>query len=344
MSRRVVIHKAGGYDQLRLEDGPVPAVRAGEVRVDVKATGVNYADVVVRMGLYASAREYVGWPITPGFEVSGVVGAIGEGVSDLAIGDEVIAVTRFGGYASHVVVPRHQAFDKPKALSFEQAASIPAVYATAWFALYELAHPRAGANVLVHSAAGGVGSALVQLCKLRGCTVVGVVGKSNKVEAVRALGAEHVIDKATQNLWREAKRLVPHGYDVILDANGVSTLRDSYGHLRPAGKLVVYGFHSMLPKQGGKPQWTKLARDWLRTPRFSPLDMTNESKSVLAFNLSYLFDRTELLAEAMGEILRWFDTKTLTPPTITTYPLPDVARAHADLESGTTIGKLVLVP
>jgi synaptic vesicle membrane protein VAT-1 len=342
--QRIVIHRAGGYEELKLETAPTPEPRSGEVRIDVRAIGVNYADVVVRMGLYASAREYVGWPITPGFEVSGTVGALGDGVTDLRVGDPVVAVTRFGGYSSQVVVPRHQVFRKPEPLSFEQAAGIPAVYMTAWFALYELAHPRPDATVLIHSAAGGVGGALIQLCKLRGCTVVGVVGRTAKIEAARELGADHVIDKSTQSLWREAKHLAPHGYDVILDANGVSTLRDSYAHLRRAGKLVVYGFHSMLPKVGGRPRWTKLAADWVRTPRFSPLDMTNESRSVLAFNLSYLFDRHDLLAEGMGDILGWFTAGTLRAPPIGTYPLADVARAHADLESGTTVGKLVLLP
>src|SRR5882672_6134416 len=106
-SRKIVVHSAGGYDHLKLETAPLPEPGRGQVRIDVRAIGVNYADTIVRMGLYASAKEYVGWPITPGFEVSGVVGAIGDGVNDLAIGAEVFAVTRFGGYATHVVVDRH---------------------------------------------------------------------------------------------------------------------------------------------------------------------------------------------------------------------------------------------
>ena len=329
---------------MTIERGPVPQPGPGQVRVDVRAIGVNYADAIVRMGLYSSARVYVGWPITPGFEVSGVVGAVGEGVRDLAVGDDVIAVTRFGGYSTHVVVERRQVWRKPAALSFEQAAAMPAVYMTAWFALHELAHPRAGAKVLVHSAAGGVGGALLQLLKRRGCEAVGVVGASAKVASARALGADHVIDKSTQSLWSEARRLAPHGYDVILDANGVATLGASYAHLRPAGKLVVYGFHSMLPRTGGKPSWRKLAVDWLRTPRFSPLEMTESSKSVLAFNLSYLFDRHDLMELGMTDLLAWVANGTVVAPPVTTYPLADVARAHADIESGKTVGKLVLVP
>jgi len=226
----------------------------------------------------------------------------------------------------------------------DEAAAIPAVYMTAWYALFELAHPRPGQRVLVHSAAGGVGSALVQMLKLHGCEVVAVVGRTEKVAVARGLGADHVIDKSREDLWRTAERIAPHGYDVILDANGVSTLRASYDHLRRPGKLVVYGFHSMLPREGGRPRWTKLAADFVRTPRFSPLDMTNASKSVLAFNLSYLFAETDLLHAAMRDILGWLASGRLAPPQVTTFPLADVARAHAAIESGATTGKLVLVP
>jgi NADPH:quinone reductase-like Zn-dependent oxidoreductase len=161
---------------------------------------------------------------------------------------------------------------------------------------------------------------------------------------VRATGADHVIDKSTQDLWREAERISPDGYDLILDANGVSTVGASYKHLRRAGKLVVYGFHSMMPKQGGKPNWPKLAFDYVRTPRFNLLDMVNDSRNVLAFNLSYLFDRVELLREAIEQISGWIADGKLAPPPVVTYPLAEVARAHADIESGKTVGKLVLVP
>jgi len=342
--QKVVIHRAGGYDELKVEEAAVPAPGRGQVRIDVKAAGVNYADTTVRMGLYASAKEYVGWPITPGFEVAGTIGAVGEGVTDLAVGAPVFAVTRFGGYASHVVVDRAYVFRKPDSLSFEQAAALPAVYMTAWYALFELAHPRRGAKVLVHSAAGGVGSALVQMAKRAGAEVTGVVGRSAKVAVVQALGADHVIDKSASDLWREAEAIAPRGFDVILDANGVSTLRGSYEHLTRPGKLVIYGFASMLPKTGGKPNWPKLALDYVRTPRFNPLDLTNQSKSVLAFNLSYLFDRVELFELALGEILDWLGKGEIAPPQVTTYPLAEVARAHADIESGKTTGKLVLVP
>ena len=342
--RKVVIHKAGAYDRLTLAPAKVARPGPGEVQIDVHAAGVNYADVIVRMGLYASAKELVGWPITPGFEVAGVVRAVGDGVTDLSPGARVLAITLFGGYASAVTVPRHQVFAIPDTVGFPEAAGFPAVFMTAYFALHHLAHPRRGDHVLVHSAAGGVGGCLVQLAKRAGCVVTGVVGGSHKVEVAKALGCDHVIDKSKEELWARASSITPRGFDVVLDANGIATLKDSYEHLRPAGKLVVYGFSTMMPKKGGRPNYLKLASDYLRTPRFNPLDMTNESKSVLAFNLSYLFDRHDILAEAMGDLMAWWGAGEISAPAVTTYPLEKVADAHRDIESGRTVGKLVLLP
>jgi NADPH:quinone reductase-like Zn-dependent oxidoreductase len=341
--RRVVIHKAGGFDRLVIESAAVPEPKPGEVLIAVQAAGVNFADSMVRMGLYESAKEFVGWPITPGFEVAGTVIALGEGATKYAIGDEVVAVTLFGGYTSHLAVPEHMAFARPKGLDMNEAAALPSVFMTAWFALYELAHPRPGYRALVHSAAGGVGTMLLQLLRIRGVETVAVVGASHKVESAKKYGADHVIDKSKEDLWQAAERIAPDGYDLILDANGVATLKDSYRHLRKAGKLVVYGFHSMM-SPGGKPNWIKLATGYLRTPRFNPFELTMESKSVLAFNLSYLFDRRDLLDAAMADLATWLDEGRVVAPPVTTFPLDKVADAQRAIESGQTIGKLVLVP
>ncbi|MGB0591169.1 MAG: synaptic vesicle VAT-1 family membrane protein [Myxococcota bacterium] len=338
--RKVVVPRAGGYERLIIEDLPTPSPGEGEVLVEVEAIGVNYADCVVRMGLYESAKQYVGWPITPGFEGAGRVAAVGHGVNDLTVGDPVIVVTRFGGYATHIVAPRGQVFRRPEVLSAAQAAGIPCVYLTAYFALFFLAHPRSGDTLLIHSAAGGVGTAAVQLARDAGLRTVGVVGASHKVAACQA---DEVIDKSTSDLWTEAERLSPAGYPVILDANGPSTLAQSYAHLAPPGKLVVYGFHSMMPRKGGKPKWLKLAIDYFKTPRFNPLDMTGSNRSVLAFNLSYLFDRSDILQEVMVAVCERFDEGRLTPMACTTYDFERVADAHRDLESAQTIGKLVLL-
>lgn len=341
--QRITIRSPGGYDRLEIETVPDPVSAAGEVLIDVEAIGVNFADCITRMGLYASAKEFIGYPITPGFEVAGTVAAIGKGVRDLEPGAIVMGVTLFNAYQSKVVLPRAQVFRVPYHWSVTQAAGFPAAFLTAWYALFELAHPRMDQKILVHSAAGGVGQALVQLGKLAGCKVAGVVGAAHKVAAVEALGADCVIDKSGEDLWATAAMFAPEGYDVILDANGVETLGDSYAHLANGGKLVVYGFHSMFRKGHGRAPWPKLARDWLRTPRFNPLHMTQANRSVLAFNLSFMTHRHDVLARAMQQLLGWANDDRIRPLPVTAHAFTDVTGAHRALESGETTGKRVLL-
>lgn len=340
----IVIDKPGGYDRLVLQTRPSPPLPPGHVRVAAQACGVNYADCIIRMGLYSSALEYVGWPITPGFEAAGTVAECGDGVEELREGDEVVAVTRFGGYASELVVPRHQVFRRPKGWTAEQSAALPAVALTAWYALLELCRPRPGAKILVHSAAGGVGGVLVQLGRHLGCEVVGTVGSPHKVQKARALGAHVVIDRSEGDLWARAEAFAPDGYDAIFDANGVATLGHSYRHIAPTGRLVVYGFASMLPRAGQRRNWLKLAWHYLRTPRFNPFELTEKNRSVMGFNLSYLFAQTELLARGMELLLGWADDGVLKPAPIQTFTLADACEAQRALESGRTVGKLVLQP
>lgn len=340
--RTITIRRSGGYDRLELVDAPDPEPSPGEVVVQNTAVGVNYADCIVRMGLYESAKKYVGWPITPGFEFAGRVVARGSGV-DLELGQRVLGVTRFGAYASHVCVPEHQVFPLPPSIDEIHAAGVPTVFLTAWYAVCELVHLRRGMRVLVHAAAGGVGGALLQIARNAGCEVVGVVGSSHKVETALALGAHAVIDKSREDLWRAAERLAPGGFHVICEANGPETLRGSYEHLAPTGRLVVYGFASMMSRGRDRPSLFRLARTYLKTPRFHPLRMTNENRGVLAFNLSYLFDEKELLQEAMTTLMRWLHEGAVRPLAVTSFPFDQVREAHRALESGQTVGKLVLV-
>ena len=314
----------------------------GEVLIDVEAVGVNYADCLIRMGLYASARQAIGYPITPGFEVAGRVASAGADARGFPAGTPLIGVTRFNGYATQVVLRPEYLFPVPAKMTMPEAAGFSTVFLTAWYALLELAHPHPGAAILVHSAAGGVGGALVQLGKVLKGRVIAVVGASHKVAPVRDLARTRSSTSRDTNLWTRARQLAPEGYDVILDANGAATLRQSYAHLAPTGKLVVYGFHSMMARGRGQPNRLKLLTDYLRTPRFSPFQLTAGNHSVMGFNLSYLFDKTDLLRAGMNQLLAWAAEGRIRAPRVTTYPFERVAQAHRDLESGTTVGKLVL--
>ncbi len=230
----------------------------------------------------------------------------------------------------------------PQGLDFAQAAGFPVAYLTGWYAVRELVRLRAGQRVLIHSAAGGVGSALIQLCKQSGAFVVGVVGAPHKVAVAKELGADAVIDKSSEDPWSAVERHSPKGYHVVLDGNGAETLKQSYAHLCPTGRLVIYGYHSMLVRGKARANWLKLAWHWLRTPRFDPFTMTNENRGVLAFNLSYLFDEMDLAEVALAELFGGLERGELHALPTQTLPFEEVAEAHRRLHSGASVGKIVL--
>lgn len=342
--RKVVIHRPGGFNQLKIESFPDPIAKDGQVVVETKAIGVNYADCVVRMGFYASQKKSIGWPVTPGFDFSGVVVQTGRDVSRVRIGDKVFGATFFNAYATHVTVSEDWIFKVPEHISFEEAGGFMAIFCTAYYALHLSVIIFPGSTVLVHSAAGGVGSALLQLCRQAGWRTIGVVGSSHKVEAAKSMGADVVIDKSKEDLWKSVRAHAPEGCDVVLDGNGILTLRGSYAALKPTGKLISYGFHSMFPKKKGIPNYYKLLMDYLRTPKFNPVDMHKKNKNLITFNLSFLFHRKDLLEMVMANLYPWFKEGQIRMPRITPYPFEEVAQAHRDIQSGQTVGKIVLVP
>lgn len=359
----IKIPAAGGYDQLVYTDLPECGYTEGAnikldghdetncVVVETHACGVNYADVIIRWGLYESAKKYVGWPITPGFEFSGTIKKIGENVKDFKVGDKVAGVSMFGGYSQKIFVPANQIQKIPDNISMSEAAGFIAVGLTAWYAIFELCKLRKGDSVLIHSAAGGVGSMLVQMTKnIIGCHVVGVVGRSHKVDIAKELGCDSVIDKSTQDLWTTAEDLTVSGYKAIFDANGVDTLQESYKHVASGGRLVSFGGATLMPRSTATGTGSVRVSDWIKmmwryknSPTFNPLTMMSDNKSLMAFNLSFMFADKTLIKESFNDLFQWIEDGRIKVAKVTEYRLKDVGTAHRDLESGNTIGKLVLL-
>ncbi len=340
--KKVTIRSAGSYEKLEFVEAPDLTPEGDQVVIDVHAIGVNFADVCVRLGVYESAKEYVGWPITPGFEVSGTVKSVGPAVKKYKVGQEVIAFTRFDGYATQVRVPEVQVLPLPKSFTLTEGAGFPAVFFTAYHAIYQhIVLPR-NAKVLIHSAAGGVGTALVQLCKSEGFHTVGVIGSSHKRSYLEKFGPDVIIDKSKQDLWAEAKKAVPEGYDAVFDANGYSTLKDSYRHVRPTGKLVVYGSHDLLSQKGGHLNYLKAGLGLLKTPRFSPLEMISTNRGVVGFNVSFLFEEKERILGCIEGTQKKIEEGKIRPIPVTKIPFEKVAEAHRLIESGQSVGKIVL--
>lgn len=346
-----------GYDIMKEFDGcqriqaPLASTPSGLVVVRNHAFSVNYADVCIRWGLYESALRYVGWPIIPGFDVAGVVEVTaGDGKSCFKKGDRVFGCSMFGGYSSRVATSERMLMRIPDNMDFEVAASLPAVAGTALHAVCLAglwpAEPMGNSKVaLVHSAAGGVGAMLCQILRLRGLRVVGIVGSASKVASC---GADIVVDKSCEDWFAVAKRHSPEGYCAVFDANGVASLSSSYKLLSRNGRLVVYGFHSNLPKcDGGLGMlspwtWLLMGLDILRMPRFDAMALTLDSKAVLGFNLSFFAEEHELVAKYLGQISQWVTEGKLTAPAIRGFSLTETREAHAALQSGRTVGKMVV--
>lgn len=371
----ISIGRPGGLEQLRLvtlksgvatigynlkQHSPPPFSQAIQSISDIpkdsvvisnKAFSVNYADCCIRWGLYESALQFVGFPIVPGFDVAGFVEMAPPGDGPWNVGDKVFGVTLFGAYSSRVLLPSVQLRKIPASLSFEQAAALPAVALTALYALQLAGHfpqESKGRNraILIHSAAGGVGSMLVQMSKILGLSpVVGVVGKSSKVDFLSSLGCDVVIDKSTQDLWQAAREASPDGYAAIMDANGVSTLQQSYDHLAPTGRLIVFGFHSNLPmgRAALSPlEWIRMAVKMSSMPKFDPMDLTVSNKSVMGFNLSFFEKEVDLVSLLFDQVCEWLEQGKLTCPRIVEMDMKDIGEAHNLIMSGKSVGKIVI--
>ena len=337
---RIVVPRAGGPGVLEVEAFDPGPPGPGEVAIDVRAIGVNFADIFCRLGLYAAAPPF---PMTPGFEVAGVVAGVGDGVNRFRPGDRVMAVTRFGGYATRLVVAERWVEPLPGSWSFVEGAAFPVAYLTAWHGLVHVGRLAAGETVVVQSAAGGVGMAACAIARALGARVIGTVGSPGKVAAAREAGAEEIVVAPRYDAWARIRELAGgEGVDLVLDAVGGPRLRDAFAALRPVGRLVCYGFSSMTPR-GGRRNWLRLAWQFLRTPRFHPFDLVGKNHTVAGFNLVHLWDRAELFRGAMDRMLALAGEGKLRPFPGPTFPFEEAGRAHEALAARRTTGKVVLV-
>lgn len=332
--RAVVITEKGGPEVLQVQQRPDPRPGPGEVMIDVAAAGVNFADLLARIGLYPDAPKL---PAVIGYEVAGTVAALGDGAgASVTIGQRVMAPTRFGGYAEQAVAEASGVIPIPDALSFEEAAAIPINYATAWEALVRLGNVVPGERVLIHAAAGGVGIAATQIAKRLGGEVWGTASPG-KHEAIRGFGVDHAIDYTRSGWARSAP-----SFDVILDAIGGASWRRSYKQLRAGGRLVCYGASSAM--SGETRNLIAAGRMAVSMPWFTPLRLTNDSKSVLGLNALRLWDST-------GSAARWRDPLgdlladgTIAPVVAASFPFERAADAHRYIGERRNVGKVVLVP
>jgi NADPH:quinone reductase-like Zn-dependent oxidoreductase len=330
----VEITKHGGPAVLKVAERADPALRPGWVRIEVAACGINFADVMARIGVYPDAPKP---PCIVGYEVAGTVLDLGEGVEELTHGQRVFAGTMFGGYASQVSVPERDCVALPERLTFEQGAAIPVNYATAWAGLVGYGCLQPGERVLIHSAGGGVGIAAIQLARRFGAGEIYGTASPSKHERVRALGVDHVLDYSDAT----DKGSMPR-FDVILDAIGGRSLRTSYNLLRPGGRLIGFGASAVV--SGGKRKLVPALRTLARMPRFSLVKQMSESKAVIGLNMLSLWKDRETLQPWIEPLRALLDDGTIEPVIAGAFSFKDAGAAQDMLTERRNFGKVVLLP
>jgi NADPH:quinone reductase-like Zn-dependent oxidoreductase len=330
--RAAVITKHGGPEVLQVQQRPDPQPGPGQVLIEVKAAGINFADLMARVGLYPDAPKP---PCVVGYEVAGTVAAVGPGV-DFEPGQRVIAPTRFGGYAELAVAAADGVVRLPDELSYEQGAAIPIVYVTAWEALIRAGNLQPGERVLIHAAAGGVGIAATQIAKRAGAEIWGTASPG-KHDAIRGFGVDHPIDYTRSGWEREVPKL-----DLVMDALGGSSFRRSYKLLRAGGRLVCFGFANVV--EGERRNLVHAARAALQMPRFNLIKQMADSKSVIGLNVLSIWDEFQSASRWTGHLQELLSDGTIKPVVAESFSLDRAGDAHRFITERRNIGKVVLVP
>ncbi len=337
--RQVVITKAGPPEVLQVRESPDPTAGPGQIRIRVKAAGINFADLMARIGMYPDAPKI---PCVVGYEVAGVVDQVGPSTVGFSVGDRVFGMPHFGGYSDTVVLPTAQAFRMPAKMSFEEAAALPVVYITAHHMLLYTGTLRPGMKVLLHSAAGGVGLAAIDLLKAHGCEIIGTASPG-KHEFLRERGVQHCIDSGG-DVQAAARALVGGDgkIDVVCNPVGGTSWKRDYALLAPGGRLICYGVSTLAP--GERRSIWSILKFVFGLAWWTPIGLMNENKSVTGINMGHLVDHVEILRPQFEALVRMYEAGQIRPFVDRTFSFQEAPAAHQYLHDRKARGKLLLVP
>jgi NADPH:quinone reductase-like Zn-dependent oxidoreductase len=335
--KQVFIVGYGGAEKLQLRASEDPKPVGDQVRIRVRASGINFADILARQGLYPDAPKA---PCVVGYEVSGTVDAVGPGADQSWVGREVLALTRFGGYSDVVIVPQRQVFEKPVSLSDEQAAAIPVNYLTAWQLLIVMGSLKRVETVLIHNAGGGVGLAAIDIARHIGATIYGTASSGKHAFLIQR-GVHQAIDYRTKDWAVEVDRLTNgKGVALITDPLGGKHWKKSYKALRSTGRLAMFGISVVTASKLLGP--LRLLPIALGMPFFHPLALMDKNKSVFGVNLGHMWHEPGMIAQWMKILLEGVAEGWVRPHVDKSFPLSQAGEAHTYIERRQNTGKVVL--
>lgn len=319
--RAIRIHDLDGLDALRLEEVPSPTPAAGQIRIAVHAAGVNFADTLVIKGQYQHKAPL---PFSPGMEAAGEVLELGDGVTDLEVGDRVLAPMRYGAYAEEALLDAAHAVRMPDGMDYVTGAAFPIAHGTSHLALTHRTQLKPGEVLLVLGASGGVGLTAVEIGKALGATVIACASSAEKLQIAKSRGADHLINYADEDLRKQVKKLTG-GVDVVYDPVGGDTSRAALRCLNFEGRLITLGFAS-----GDIPQ---IAANYLLVKNISAIGYSFSS---------YRFEQPEVMRRTLEEICRWYSEGKLKPHISFTYPLEQTGEALKALLERKSTGKVIV--
>ncbi|XP_032220198.1 synaptic vesicle membrane protein VAT-1 homolog isoform X2 [Nematostella vectensis] len=329
--RSVVLTGHGGNNKIKVEKYARPKPMQGQVVVKVHACGVTFADLLQRQGHFPLAPKP---PYVCGFECSGVVEELGEEVTGIDVGARVICLAPYGMWTEYACVDAKMCYVMPEAMTFEEGAAIPITYLTAHLILFHLGNLGLRKSVLVHMAAGGVGTAVTQICKsVEGVTVFGTASE-NKHEAIQAQGVTHPIDYRKEDYVKKVREISPDGVDLVLDPLGGSETKRCYDLLKPMGALIHYGNAAE----------NKGMFKWFSGASFQPSKMMSDNATVCGFSILRLFNQHELLNTTMGEVMKLYNEGFVKPVIDSVLALEEAGKAMQKMHDRKNIGKMVLSP